>query len=83
MGIRTISERDLENAIWHFNNNMTNIMQADIQKYQHARADIAYLLELRKEQEVEKTANCSQVCPRCGYPVNNSFCPDCRQALCY
>ena len=81
--IRTISERDLDNAIWHFNNNMTYKMQADMKDYQNARADIAYLLELREKQKVEKTDNCSQACPRCGWPVNKNYCPNCGQALRY
>ena len=80
---RTISERDLENARWHFNNNMTYKMQADMQNYKNARADIAYLLELREEEKVEKTENCSQACPRCGRAVNGNFCSNCGQALRY
>lgn len=80
---RTISERSLDNAIWHFNNNMTNKMQADMKDYQNARADIAYLLELREKQKVEKTDSYSQACPRCGCPVNGNFCANCGQALRY
>lgn len=80
---RTISESDLENAVWHFNNNMTYKMQADMQKYNNARADIAYLLSLRAMRKVEKTESCSQACPRCGTPVNGNFCSGCGQALRY
>ena len=58
---RTISERDLENAIWHFNNNMTYKMQADMQNYKNARADIAYLLELREEKMVVECVRDAEV----------------------
>ncbi|WP_024348210.1 hypothetical protein [Lacrimispora indolis] len=80
---RTITEKDLENAMWHFNNNMAAKMEADRLQYRDARAVIAYLLELRDKQEVIKTDIHSQTCPRCGKPVNQSHCGNCGQALKY
>lgn len=80
---RTISEKALENAKWHFNNNMTTKMEADRLQYRNARADIAYLIELRELQEVIKTETCSQACPRCKKPVSQNFCGNCGQALKY
>lgn len=78
---RSISNSALENAMWHFNNNMAAIMDADRLEYNHAREDIAYLLELHEKQNVEKTETVSQACPRCGCPVNRCFCQNCGQAL--
>lgn len=47
--IKTITERDLDNARWHFNNNMRPSMEADREDYVKARVVIAYLLgRLRK-----------------------------------
>jgi len=81
--IRTIAEKDLDNAIWHFNNNMAAKMEADRLQYNDARAVIVYLLELRDKREVIKTDTCSQACPRCRMPVNQGYCGNCGQALKY
>lgn len=80
---RTISEHDLENAVWHFNNNMAAKMEADRLQYRDARAVITYLLELSEKQKVIKTDTCSQTCPRCRGPVNQEYCGNCGQALSY
>jgi len=79
--IRTITDKDLDNAIWHFNNNMAAKMEADRLQYNEARTVIVYLFELRERQGVIKTDACSQVCPRCGKPVNQEFCGNCGQHL--
>ena len=80
---RTITDKDLDNAIWHFNNNMAAKMEADRLQYNKARSVIVYLLESRERQGVIKTDAFSQACPRCRRPVNREFCGNCGQHLLY
>ena len=80
---RTISELDLDNAVWHFDNNMTYKMQTNFQGYRDAMSVIDYLLELSKRREAVIESKGRKSCPRCGFAVKYNFCSNCGQALKY